>query len=739
MLPRRDRSPGRCPLVVLTALLAAAALLLAGRPARAAEGDKPANSLSLVPADAAYYGSMLRNKEQVDAVLKSKAFKRLRELDLVQMGLKHLSAELGKEDSPAAKVKQFFDDPENKELLELLKDAGSHEIFLYGGGDWTDLLTSLIQAYNSATFAPAQAALSGGDPNKAQLRAALRSLQKNRARLKVPDLVFGFKLTDTKRAESQIKRLEKLLTGLVKDAPELKGKIKRTKVGDSSFLTVTVDGSMARLDEVPWGEVEENAGEFDELKKHLKGLTLTASLGVRHGYLLFGITSSAKDLEKIGGEGKHLADRDEVKPLARHAKEKIVSLSYASKDFRSKLVTSGSDYSSLAAQAKELLAKADIPEAKRRAIEKDLDAMVKDLKGYVPKVGARFAFDFLTDDGIEGYSYDYSDHAALKGVKFTLLDHLGGNPVLALGGAHRSDPKGYDTFAKWVKVAYGHADDILTDKLPPEAKDKYEEFKKVFLPLVKRLDQTTRTNLIPSVGNSSALVVDAKWTSKQWQRDLPPMPKAMPMLELAVVCGLKDSDKFVKALREYRVLFNDAVAKVGEVNPMVPENVREFKLPAAKTAKDKSGTLYFYPLPEAAGVDKQVAPTLGVSKNVAAFALSNAHARRLLTATPLKAGGPLAEKRDLVGVAYVNWPAFVDLVGPWVEFGVKTGLSARPEPEGGAAAARGAALEAPKPEDVIKQVRVVLDVLKAFQNYSSATYLEGGALVTHSKTVIKDR
>jgi hypothetical protein len=40
--------------------------------------------------------------------------------------------------------------------------------------------------------------------------------------------------------------------------------------------------------------------------------------------------------------------------------------------------------------------------------------------------------------------------------------------------------------------------------------------------------------------------------------------------------------------------------------------------------------------------------------------------------------------------------------------------------------------------DVIKQVRTLLDALKAFRVSTSATYVEEGVLVTHREMVVRD-
>src|SRR5438067_1115153 len=94
----------------LTAVLTA---LLLAVPTWAAEGDKGMASLQLVPANAAYYSAMLRNKEQWNAVANSQAVARLMELPAVKQGLEQLNAQL--KDNPQFQAfRQIMEQEENK-------------------------------------------------------------------------------------------------------------------------------------------------------------------------------------------------------------------------------------------------------------------------------------------------------------------------------------------------------------------------------------------------------------------------------------------------------------------------------------------------------------------------------------------------------------------------------------------------------------------------------------------------
>src|SRR5262249_46347699 len=187
----------------------------------------------------------------------------------------------------------------------------------------------------------------------------------------------------------------------------------------------------------------------------------------------------------------------------------------------------------------------------------------------------------------------------------------------------------------------------------------------------------------------------------QWHKAMPATEKAMPMLELAIVMSVKDPELLKKAATEYRNIFNELFVGLRGIVPE-SEKMPEIKIPEAQTEKVKAGTLYSIPLPSEAQVDPQVMPTAGLSDKVCALTLTKAHAERLLTATPLKLdGGPLADpKRKLAKAVYMSCPAFIDLAEPWIEFGVK--------------ASAGNLAPGMNPDDIIKQVKMGIEVLKVF-------------------------
>jgi hypothetical protein len=702
-------------------LAAALALLtwLAVQPVRAADDVRTDSALAQVPADAAFYTAMLRNKEQLKLILESKTYKKLMELPSVQKGIAELKANM-KKDGQFGTFLKMLETKENKEAVEVVKDALSNEVFLYGGSGWSDLLAALLKAINAQTFAPLEALAAGGDPNKAQMRAILLSLQKNRALLKVPELVIGFKVSDPKKAEGQLGRLGEHLEQLVSMVPPLKGKLKK---GADGLWTLALDGSLIPWEDVSPKEFEEKAGEFDDLMKTLKGMKATVTLGIKKGYVILAFTTSPNDVEKFGGAGKNLGGNEAFQLIEKHAGKPVTAVGYVSKGFRTAAMA-GNDFTEMKGSLERALEKADLSAERKKAILKDLDTLVTESKKMIPQFGSTVEVSYLSDVGVESFHYDQTDTSSLKGVKLQLVNHFGGDPIFAAGVGFHVDGTGYDMMVKFLTMAYTHGEAIALEKADDDIRAQYKKFSKVFFPLVQKLNDTTKNQLLPSMKEGGlGIVLDAKWTSKQWTTFWE-QPKPLPMPELGLLLGLSDADKFTRAIKEYRTTFNELWEKVREASR---DNVPEFKIPAPESEKGKAGTLYFYPIPEDSGLDKRVVPTAGVGKTAAALALSKEHATRLISPTPLKVtSGPLAGKKDLVGASYFNFPALLDAIEPWLD------LAPLAVPEDDKEAKTRATQAA-------KEAKAAFKLLKAIQGFQSATYVEGNVVVTHSALLINDQ
>lgn len=707
------------------ALLAVAVLV--GTSAQAAD-----SSLGLVPADAGFYSAMLRNKEQVDLLVNSKAFQAVWNLPQVQANWKKALDEYNKDKGELAPVRQFLESPLGKDVVATLTDAVSDEVFLYGSDALGGTLQLAMAVYNNVQYGPLMAMLEGrgGDPNEIQAYYALKGLAAHLDLVKVPDFTIGFKVKDAARAEKLVALLEQLGTQALKEAPPpLQGRLKRTTVGKSNLLTVNLDGSLVPWGQIPIKDLEQKAGEFADLVTKLKQMTLTVSLGMHEGYLVLGVGPSTAPIAKLSGTGPLLKDTPEFKLLAKAGSNKLTDVNYSSKSYLTK-ITAGNveQFDKMLEVARAGLGAAPLPEERKAAILKDVEAMVKGMKDVQPSLGAALSFNFLTARGTEGYAYDWTKYPGVDGSKpLTLFSHVGEKPILAAVGRSKGDVESYKAMARYAKAAYGHLTALAADNIPDDDnKKRFAEATKAIEALAKKFDTVTTTLLYPATADGqSGFVVDGKWASKEWVKGVA-FDKEMPMLEVAILTGLSDSGKFVQAMNEYRKLINEAISEFGRIVPEanIPPAL-EVPLPEKKAVGNDA--LYFYPLGETP-LDKRVQPTFGVGKDVFVIAASAEHATRLLASKPFKpAGGPLAARIDkpLSGGSYVDMNGLIDVVAPWAEFGIRQTLAQEKA-------------DKKTVDDSMAAFQAVLRLFKCVKESSTATYTEDGATVTHSETVVKD-
>jgi len=715
---------------VIAIVAAAAAVGLCRGPAVAGDLAQLDCSLKLIPADAAFYGAMLRNREQVDAVVDSRAWAKLTDMAVVQMGLGFYNLQAADPESPVGKLHAALEDPEVKKLLALAKDMVSSEIFVYGDARFVDALGILQEIGGAGRYGADILRLTGEtgglDENELRLALVLGVIAESADRLQTPNLVIGFKLSDTAAAEEQLARLKELAVPLVDSNPQTKGRLKTAQVAGGEFLVLSLDGEMVPWTDLPMEKLEDVELEEGDTKKAveaLRKLKLVVALGLRDDYLLLAIGSSTDVLGQLR-EGPHrLIERKELKPLAGFTDERLTSISFLSAEMVASLSTNKQDLDDMLEVVDELLPLAELEPAEEEKIRQDAAALAEDLKRFIPDYGATMGFSFLTDRGVESYQYDWTEYRGIDGSKpLPLLKHVGGDPWLAVVGRARSSPEDYDLLVKWLKTGYRYFEKYAVPRMSKREQREFHRAMGVARPLLKRVDQINREMLIPALADGQAgLVLDAKLTSRRFINALPATREPMPMVEPALVVGVSDAGLLRKAFGAYQDVLDDLLDAVREAEPgAIPA---DYVIPRPKAKKTGAGTVYSYTLPGDWGLDKKIAPSLGLSESVGVVALTPDHAERLLTETPLSAGGAIADPdRPLAAAMVFDFAGLVDALTPWINLAIEQGMKDSP-------------MQAAM---VASQVRIVLDVIKVLRTVTSESYFEDGALVTHSLTEIRD-
>ncbi|MBN2579573.1 MAG: hypothetical protein JXB10_11335 [Pirellulales bacterium] len=698
---------------------------------RAAAGDLEQldASVKLVPGDAAFYSSMLRNREIVENILESNAWTKLMNLPVTQLGLKDLRLYAADPQTDLGRFLAAMENPEGQKLLALLCDMGSSEIFVYGdqsAGDFYQFVQNFSNELNNKLMM-----MRFADPYGMSIqpeRLIVRTVLENLDRLVVPDMVIGFKLTDAEAAKEALIKLEALGNAALESAPLMKGHFKKETVGKEKYLVLRLDGKMFPWDQAPLEELEDSGiskAKLDKLAAHIKAMKLVVALGLHGDYLLLSVGSSLKCLENLAPpEGRRLIDRPELKPLEQFTDRKLIGISYVSQSLYQKLNNVDRQLNGMVETVEQVLPLLGLTEEQNERIQNDLEALVADLKSWLPKPVATTAVSYLVPQGVESYQYAWDGSSAAETVEpLSLLRHVGGNPLLGVVGRSKPSLKQYNTLVKWVKTGWSYFKEFGMGTLPDEERETVESFVEDLVPLLKRLDRANREMLFPALEDGqSALVVDAKFTSRQLQAEMPEMEEPMPWPEPALVWSVSDAEKLKRGVGEYYAVSDKFLDLLRKHEPeAIPE---DWQLPRPVITKKGEATYYAFPLPEEWGLDRRVRPNAGLTKDVAAVSLTLKTTRRLLKSTPPAVGGVLEDPGKPRSVAaWLNWADALDAARPWIDY----------------------ALGEIDPSEfdmnvnsLAEQTHAVVDVLKVFRSMTLESYPEEGCTVTHSRMEIRD-
>jgi hypothetical protein len=699
---------------------------------RAADDLREATSLKFAPADAAFYSTVLRNKEQVEIFLASNAYDRLRRIPLVTFGLSMLDGQWqNSEEEAVLMLKDWWDKQENRKLVDVVLDAVSHEIFLYGDRNYIELLRAaqeLQQGIRKLQFAAAQQG-DGSDVSKEELHELILPFLKKLGAMKLPTTVVGFKVSNPAAVNAEIDRLETLLNELIERQTELqilKGHLKRETIGDGSFLTLSLTGSL-----IPWEALAPDAQEYldEQVQGLISKLKASFSLGVKDGYLLVCVGESVDHLRRMG-QGPLLVDRQELAPLRQHADRRVTSVAYASGEFAEMSNSASRQLDDLVANLEAFAPLSELDEETTNAALAEVREFVTEVKSFIPKAGTGMTFAFLTDRGYESFRYDWTENRVLDGSHtLDILNHVGGDPLAFVAARGKYAPEDYEWCVKWIGRIWRRAEPIALERFTPEERQQFEQIRDRAIPLLKRFDQTTRESLLPALRDGQvALVVDGKAKSRQWQAELPSTRVPLPMLEFAMVYGVSDPAALRQAAREYFAITQEALRAAHELSD---QQVPLVELASPEVSNTNNGDLYRYPLPAPLALDAQVAPNAGLSEKILVFSLLPDQTKRLLASTPWKGAGTIAATdRSLAAASYCNLAGVFTTITPWINYGVRVAVQTQAE-------------ELPQLQMAAQMVAgnltPITDLLKCLGESASVTYVEGDALVTHSATYFADQ
>jgi hypothetical protein len=729
------------------AILTFAVLIALSPAARAATLAEQAHSLNKVPADTAFYSASLRLKEQWDAFTGSKAHAKLMEIPLFQMMKMQIGFYWQQSTEPTmVKIRDYLESPEGKDATSLLHEMFADEVFVYGGNDIAASFKVFMEINAAQRAARLEAMAKGEDANELTAEQVLDVLEKHPNEVKVPTFVLGFRIKDAERAKRELDEVHSLIRNAL-DArqPELAAHLQRDQIGGHEFLTLRLDGSM-----IPWEKVREEAENIDDeqfakWRKVLSGKTLAVALGIVDEFVLVAIGDSTDNLEHIG-QGPFLAQQPALKPLEKHADQRLVSIGYMSKAFAQSLSSPQQTMEDIAAQVEQTLGDAlgkehgDKIKEHRKEIAEDIRSL--DLARYMPQPGEMAGVTFLTGRGYEGFRYSSAKQPMMDSSKpLSILKHVGGNPALVIASRLKESLEDYDRLVEWLKRTATHVEKIVEETADADDWAQYQKYRDRAVELLKRIDVANREHLFPALDGQSAFVLDFAAKNKQWFREMPESPKPLPMVEVAMVSGVSDAEHLRKGVREYIGVVREGIKLAGEIDSDMPQP----KLPKAEP-RDIDGTkLYVFPLPKKWGIDEHVAPNAGLSDKFAVASGMPDTSTRLLREAASEIDTSLPLDRPAALVAHIEFKQIIAAIRPWIDYGMDVAMGKlklkKDEDEADKADENTTAEQSAMIVQfgfVVPQIQQFLDFASAMRSATSITYEEDGTWVTHSETHIED-
>jgi hypothetical protein len=761
----------------LSACVAAAALVVTGLPA-ASVADVAATGLSMIPADAAFVSSSLRLREQYDAIVSSNAFASLRKLPAVKKFFDSLEEQRAQPGSPLSIVDTFMQLPENQQAVDLLTDMVATDTFVYGEPSWTKpiaLLKKVQQAQQAANILGMAGgdgllggfdileALPGGDDdaaagpvrvqpvrlqmvrtdfgNELASRLILKTIADNKDLIVIPDLVWGFRTTMGAAAVTQLKRLEVLLQLATQANPDLADALERRTIAGGEFVTFTFKPDYSLLQQ-QWVVDEDSEDDVDAIFTALGSIEVVVAIGTVGDRVILSLGDSTDHLEKLvtanSGFGKGLVGTKPLLPLKDHRDKSITAVSYVSQEMMQVLAPSTAEIDQLATLTDRIAEQADLSAEAAADAAETLRTISTQYRKWLPTPGPWMAYSFISEQGYEGYAWDWSRNGPLDGSKrLDLLEHVGGAPLAAAALRVRTDAYRFDDVVAWADMLRGFATKHLVPQADDDVQERVAAFERHLLPLGQKFVDIVRRTFRPAMaGGQIGFVIDGKSRTNRLQQALPQAEAPLPLVEPAIVIGLDDPALFREGMNDLFALSDELVDAVRAMSPeAVPS---DYRIADPRKEEVAGGNVWSWSL-EKTGLDEQVQPAIALGKDTAVLSLVPKQAGRLIVETPLTTGAQLTKfEEPLAGAATLDVAGLIEALEPWVIYAARYAAVQGREGSVGSDLTLDADVEDDQAKEILAQVKVVLEAAKSLRVATAETATKPDATVTHWRNVIRD-
>ncbi len=725
-------------MMVVAIMVASLSIMTLGAAQESASNSKAPISLEQVSADTAFYACSARLGEQLDILMQSQAFTRMKFHPFVQIALSQgMQIWNSDDDANIVAIREALELEENQELLQILGDAMSQEVFVTADAQTAKTLL-VYREINQIAYDALLADDSFFDlETEREERSKLLMLDAVLERidnLKVPRITVGFRVSNVDVVDRQLARLVELLQSLPDEFQVLQKGLQIEQSDPCRRLTLTLKGVDIPFDSLR-NEITDASPELrsklEALINAMKTRSILLSCGVQNGFFVVSVGPDELS-QALPSKGQRLIDAPPFAPLVEHLNKPILSVNYVS-DEMAKSTQTSSDYflmygRAILKGAEQALQQEDIPEELIHHASDDLGELFDDVSKLFPVPGRTLTFQWRSEHGIEGYHYDYSQNTGVDGSKLlTILNHVGTDPLFVSASRSPLTKQQFSLIRKWCGRIPWYLE-FAESNAPDERSRETSTFVlKNIIPQLQKLGDIIETKFIPGFSDGqSCCVVGAKTTSSQWQGMLPTARKELTAFDIACVMSMSDRELVIQGMMEVRDVAENLIQIFANESPDIAGQIPFHALLHPQHSTDGDNEVYAWQFPDELNIDPQLAFNISLNNEVAVLSFAPLYSTHLLEKQPAKLSGPAADHgRPLASMLYLNFEKSIETIIPWFEYGYQIAEESSPDNRMIVGLIRGNA--AP-----------IFDVLKCFTSFSSATWVEDDATVTNFALEFRD-
>ncbi|MEM8944933.1 MAG: hypothetical protein AAGD11_07085 [Planctomycetota bacterium] len=679
-----------------------------------------------VPHDAGFFSGGYRYGEQWEAFKNSQAFQELAAMPGVTMAMTALRQQ--------SYVAQFQVAREQNPLIDqavnVLFDAFGDEVFVYvdrKGPGFVDAVSEIYGAFYWIALRGAVAERVSGQPGSSEAQMAMDITTHVLARrddLRLPGVVFGFRLNDPNLAQDLINEVKPLLQQVVPFP------LQQESIGNGNYLNLELRAEMFmtpdRRNELA-AELQQSIFDpqlVEELIKFIESQSVSISIGMRGDYLLISIGADTSHLGELG-KGESLAECEALAPVRKHFQKNLVGLTYVDAALSG---TGKIDVASWTDALEELSFDYQeyLPNGMAGRLLADVEQLLLEVNDHLPHAAPTVSASYW-NRGYESFRFSALAPGSLDSSQLlTVLDHSGPAPMWAIAGKSPPSLPNYKRASYWMELTFGYIEECIRHFVSAEEQVDFDKFKAIALPVIQDMHETTRDMLIPSLdGGQTLFVVDAEGAVTLSPQDGSRLPAPIKFPRPAMLFEVHDPDLLVAACNQYRTIFNNLMSDISAENP----EVVEVHWPAPDSYRVGNGRAYTYAIPPEYAVAEYLnddfAPHALLTDEYLVLALSTKQSEAMLQKNPFSDAKFLDHRQPSARIVWFDWSMFTKLLFDDTD-AVLALLGSQQR-------------VAPATAMLIKvHADKLRNAMSAIRTYCSRTYEEDGRQVTHSHLYLQD-